>query len=405
MSASTGGDADDERRLYFDHNATSPLRPEAREAWLRAHDAGLGNPSSLHGPGRRARHVVDDARERVAAALGVAEEEVVFTGSGTEAAHLALHGAASAAPPEAGLVVTAIEHSAVLQTASAMCAGPRELRLVPCDEEGRVAPEDVLTACQAGPTALVAVQAANNEVGSLGPVAAVGAALADLPDATRPVLFSDAVQALGRVPLDLAGWGVDLAALSAHKVGGPVGVGVLVRRAGARVHPVLVGGGQEGGWRGGTEDVAGIAAAAVAIDLAVREQDAFARRARGQVELLWQELARRVDDLRSNGPAVDARDRLPNTLNVSLPDTDGKVLVVRLDGVGLCASAGSACASGSVEPSHVLRAMGRDEHDARAGVRLSVGWCTSDDECRTAARAVEKLFYSSHASRNNDGGL
>lgn len=398
MTAPAPGQRPATGKAYLDHNATSPLRPEAREAWLSVHASCPGNPSSVHGAGRRARDVIDTSRERVAAALGVDLEEVVFTSGGTEGLNLALRGAAHARGPGSILVTTAIEHSAVLETAKALAEGGHPVQIVPCDGQALVRVEDVMAAVEAHHADMVCVQAANNEVGTLGPVPALGAALASRPRERRPILICDAVQALGRVPFDPISRAVDLAILSAHKVGGPPGVGVLVRRRGTPLSAQIVGGSQEGDLRAGTENAAGIAAAAVAIELAVREQSTFATRARAQILLLWRELSLHLPDLHLNGPPLDAHTRLPNTLNLSLQGTDGKVLVTQLDLAGLQASAGSACASGSVEPSHVLRAMGREDDDARSALRLSVGWCTTDDECRAASHIMRKLFAASRTT-------
>ena len=399
-------------RVHLDHNATSPMRDEVRELLQRTTAELGGNPSSLHAAGRRARHLLDEARERTAAALGVAEDEVVFTSGGTESNNLAVLGflRASRRGPEPGplgplgplgaLVTSTVEHSSVLGPAEqAEREGHRWLRLG-VDAQGLVQPRALLelvsgglTAPDAGPTppggapvALVSIQAAGNEVGQAMPLASIAAALATLGE-TRPRLHTDAVQALGRLPLDLAGWGVDLASFSAHKVGGPVGVGVLFRRLGVPLEPLFHGGAQEEGLRPGTENVAGIAAAALAIELAVAEREAYARRADELARELWEGIQAAHPDAvllgPSPGPSTNDQ-RLPGTLNVVLPGVDGKVLVTRLDLAGLEASAGSACASGSLEPSHVLLAMGLPAERARAGLRLSVGRNTTRDDIRTA---------------------
>jgi len=245
----------------------------------------------------------------------------------------------------------------------------------------------------------VSVQAANNEVGTLGPLADLGDGLADWGPGPRPWLHTDAVQALGRVPLELARWGVDLATLSAHKLGGPLGMGVLVRRGAVPLLPLLTGGEQEGGLRPGTEDVAGAVATAVAVELAVEERDAHAARLKELEGQLWSDLSSRVPGVRLLGPPPTASDRLPGTLNVLLPGVDGKVLVTRLDLEGLEASAGSACASGSLEPSHVLMAMGLAEHEARAGLRLSLGRTTSWADVRQAVDILVKTVGGTSAKR------
>jgi len=374
-------------RVHLDHNATTPLRPEARAELLEALDALGGNPSSVHTAGRAARALLDDARERVAGALGVLEDDVVFTGGGTEANSLALLGALRPAPG-AGLVTVSTEHASVLGPAAQLEGEGHQVRRIGVDAQGRVDVEALLeAACDAR---LVSVALANNEVGALGPVEHVASALAEGPSPT--LLHTDAVQALGRVPVDLAGWGVDLATLSAHKVGGPLGVGVLVRRTRAPLAPLAYGGGQEFELRPGTENVPAIVAAARAIELAVAEGPTFAARARGLLQVLWEGIHAAFPAAQVLGPAVQDEDRLPNTLNVSLPGVDGRVLVARLDLAGLEASAGSACASGSLEPSHVLLAMGCDEERARAGLRLSIGRTTDDEDLHAAVEILGRTL-------------
>jgi len=383
-------------RVYLDHNASTPLRPEARALWLEVSDSVGANPSSLHASGRRARAYVDEARERVARALKASEDEILFTSGGTEANNLALQGAAAAAGGGAGLVTTAAEHSAVLETSRSLERLGHPLFVLEVDRNGRpdlTALGDVL---ERERPALVSVMAANNEVGSLPDLPAVAAILADGRGRT-PTFHTDAVQALGRIPVDLAGWGVDLASFSAHKLGGPKGVGVLWRKTGTPLAPTTYGGGQQQALRPGTEDVAGIAAAGLVIERAVREQEELARDTAALVSLLWDEIRTALPGVRLIGPALD-EPRLPNTLALLVPGADGKVLVTRLDLEGLEVSAGSACASGSIEPSHVLLAMGYDEDQARSGLRLSLGRNTSREECKHVARLLKKLFAASHAT-------
>lgn len=372
-------------RVHLDHNATTPMRPEAREAWLTVLDSMPGNPSSVHGSGRAARAQIDEARERVAGALGVLEDHVVFTSGGTEANNIALQGALRSGA--GALVTTTIEHSSILEPAEQLEALGHEVRRVPVDAQGLVDVEALLEA--AAGARLVSVAAANNEIGTLGPLAELGPRLREMRGA--PALHTDAVQALGRVPLDLEGWAVDLASFSAHKVGGPVGTGVLVQRR-AIASPITWGGGQELGHRPGTEDVAGIVAASVAIDLAVRERAVIGERLRALTTGLWEQLRACFPAVTLLGPPIDSSERLPNTLNVLFDHVDGRVLVTRLDMAGLEASAGSACASGSLEPSHVLLAMGFDEEQARAGLRLSLGRSTSDEDIHTAVEILRRTL-------------
>jgi cysteine desulfurase len=385
-------------RVYLDHNATTPLRGEVRELLLMALDRLRGNPSSVHASGRAARQMLDEARERCAAALGVREDELAFTSGGTESNNLALRGAL-ALRPGAGLVTTAGEHASVLEPARRLAEEGRALELVPLDREGRVDPGEVAAAAQRARAGLVSVAAANNEIGTLGPLAEVGAALARGSSGPRPLLHTDAVQALGRVPVELEAWGVDLATFSAHKLGGPVGVGLLWHRRGAALAPHHLGGEQEDGLRPGTENVAGAVAAALAVELAVLERATFASRLRELEGLLWSPLQAAVPDAVLLGPPLGSPLRLPGTLDVVLPGVEAKVLVARLDVEGLEVSAGSACASGSLEPSHVLLALGLSERDARAGLRLSLGRSTTCAEVRQAVDILVKVAAGPGARR------
>lgn len=384
------------KRVHLDHNATTCLRQEAREALLDCLDRLGGNPSSVHASGRAARAMLDDARERVAAALGVLEDEVIFTSGGTESDNLALQGALRGAQPGARLVTTAIEHSAVLEPAAVLEGAGCSVLRAPVDGQGRV---DLTYLLEAAPGAtLLSVMAANNEVGSGVDLEQLSAGLQERCGTSRPLLHTDAVQALGKLPIDLQAWGVDLASFSTHKVGGPLGCGVLVRRMGTSLSPVLYGGGQEADLRPGTENVPAIVAGARAIELAVEEQPAYSAQARQQVTDLWTTLTAAVGGISLLGPPLDDPLRLPNTLNLAIEGVDGLALVARLDLEGLEASSGSACASGSLEPSHVLLAMGLDRDRARAGLRLSVGRTTTLEDIHTAVDIVRRTILDARKS-------
>lgn len=402
-------------RVYLDNNATAPLRAEVLETLLATLDELGGNPSSLHAPGRRARHVLDEARERVANALGAEEDEIVFTSGGTEANNLAVLGSVRAAGPGAGVLTTAVEHAAVLEPARQLEREGHPLEILSVDAEASVHPEQVVEASLRRTPALVSVVGANNEVGTCMPLQAIGAALRELPD--PPVFHSDLVQALGRVAFHLRNSNLDLASFSAHKVGGPVGVGVLFRRRGVALQPLMFGGSQEAGLRPGTENVAALAAAAHAIELAVQERADLAAQLSELERILWEGIAgpshpapgtqaaatRAVHEaesckVRLLGPVLGSVRRLPGTLNVLFDGVDGKVLVTRLDMAGIEASAGSACASGSLEPSHVLRAMGLGDEAARAGLRLSIGRSTTPQDVQRAVGIVRKTLGGAHAT-------
>ena len=343
-------------RIYLDFNAGAPLRPGAREAMLPF--LGLaGNASSAHREGARARAAVEEARGHVAALIGARPAEIVFTSGATEANNLALRGVVR---PSARLVTTAIEHASVLETARALEADGAPCTVVSVDGEGCVSAADVVAACVPG-TALASLGLANGEVGSVAPVAAVAAALRG-----RGVrLHSDAAQGAGRLPIDVHALGV----------GGPAGVGALWVRRDVDLHPQLTGGPQERGRRAGTENVAGLVGFGEAARLARLELAATAAYCATLVDRLAAGIRTRLPDARVNGPS--GWPRLPNTLNVTVPGCSGESLVVLLDLAGIAVSAGSACAAGAAEPSHVLLAMGRDRETARSALRVSVGATTT----------------------------
>ncbi|MEC7233360.1 MAG: cysteine desulfurase family protein [Planctomycetota bacterium] len=372
--------------IHLDHNATTPLRPEVRELMLELLDQGLGNASSVHAAGRRSRAVIDDARERVAGALQVHEDEVVFTSGGTESNNLALFGAHAALSAAAGaparVVSSRIEHAAVLEPVRRLEDGGAPTVLLANDSQGCIDPEDVAAAAGHEGPVIVSLMAANNEVGSVVDLQAVRGALGRRAGL---VLHTDAVQLLGKRPSAGLLSCVDLASFSAHKAGGPVGVGLLLRKEGTRLVPRAFGGSQETELRPGTENPAAIGAAALAIELAVRETEAFAARSRALLEGFWTELRAALPDVHLNGPPLTSGDRLPNTINVSFPFAgDARMLVARLDLAGLELSAGSACASGSLEPSHVLEALGHVGARAVSALRISTGRSTDARELSTA---------------------
>ena len=385
-------------RVYLDHNSTTPMVPAVRERYLELLGADLGNASSVHASGRRARAVIDDARERIAGALDVPEESIFFTSGGTEANNMALFGSFPAQNSGETLLVSAVEHSSVLEAAAALGERDVEVRILSVDRQGRVKLDELERLARDPVCRLVSVMTANNEVGTVMPMAEIGAVLQELGD-KRPLWHTDAVQALGRVPLQLAEWGVDLVSFSAHKLGGPRGVGFLVDRRRRPLRPLLVGGGQEQGQRAGTENVPGIGATALAVELAVAECESRARRARSSLVELWTELVRACPEVRICGPKVDSEERLPNTLAVLFEEVDGHSLVAHLDLDGLEASVGSACSSGALEPSHVLLAMGLSEGEARAVLRLSLGPRTSSQDIHSAVETLRKTLSAIRSAR------
>ncbi len=349
-------------RIYLDHNATTPVRPEVVDAMAEVLGGVHGNPSSVYEEGQAARARLEAARAQVASVLGATSDDVRFTGGATEANNTLLLGLLS---PGDHVVTTAIEHPSV--TAPLEVLEPRGVivtRIAP-DEDGCVAADEVLAAIRPE-TKLVSVIWANNETGALQPVEAIAAAATDrgIP------VHSDATQAVGKLAIDLSRVPLDYLSTSAHKLGGPKGAGALVVRGGRDVPAYLLGGGQEKGQRGGTENVAGLVGFGVACALAEAELEERVERYAALRDRLWQGLQDKVGQVRWNG---DRERALTNTLNVEFEGLAGEVLVQALDLEGVAVSAGAACHSGSIDPSKVLTAMGRSPEQARASLRLSVG--------------------------------
>jgi cysteine desulfurase len=367
-------------RIYLDHNAGAPLRPAARDAMAAAMDL-AANPSSAHREGARARALLEEARASVAALIGAIPAEIVFTSGATEANALALRGGV---PPDARVVVTAIEHASVLEAARAVGAVE-----VGVDGAARVTPATIAAAV-GDRAALVSVGLANGEVGTLAPLADVAAAVRR----RNVVVHSDAAQAVGRVPVDVRALGIDLLSLSSHKLGGPAGVGALWVRRGQGLRPQVLGGPQERGRRAGTENLLGIVGFGAACRDVLADPAATTRMA-GLTERLWEGLRTQVPDVVRLGP-VDGP-RLPNTLNVRIAGCSGESLLMLLDLAGVAASLGSACSAGAPEPSHVLMAMGLDRATARDGLRLSVGHATTPAEIDAVVGLLPALVRQARA--------
>ena len=367
--------------IYLDHAATTPLRAEALEAMLPYLTEHFGNPSSPHGEGRRARAGLDEAHEQVAAALGADHREIVFTSGGTEAINLALKGAAWAAKPYGHhIITTAVEHHATLHAVHHLEKFGFEVTVLPVDRYGRVDPDELAGAIT-DRTTLVSLALANNEVGTIQPLAAV---VDRVRHHRRILIHVDAVQAAGSVAIDLGTLDVDLLSLAAHKFGGPKGVGALFVRRGTTLLAQVHGGSQERYRRAGTENVAGAVGAAVALRLAVAERVEAARRARRLRERLREGLTA-MPGIEVTGHPVE---RLPGLLSLVVRDADGAALQMALDLDGLACSTGSACTTGSTEPSHVLTAMGYPEDEARGALRLSVGRTTTEAEVLAATDLI-----------------
>ncbi|HEX8806644.1 MAG TPA: cysteine desulfurase family protein [Candidatus Aquilonibacter sp.] len=372
------------KRIYLDHAATTPVNPDVLAEMLPFFADVGHNPSSLHAEGRQARAGLDRARDRVAAALGVARKEITFVGSGSEADNQAILGAARAHRTKGAHVVsTQIEHSAVLHALDALRDEGFEVTLLPVDERGLVDPT-VFASALRDDTVLASVMYANNELGVIEPIAALAAEAR-----ARGVIFhTDAVQAAAWIDVRPRELGVDLLALSAHKFSGPKGVGVLYVRDGLALQPLVHGGGQEFGRRSGTENVAGIVGLAAAFDrviVASPERPQRVARLRDRFEA---GLRARVPQIRINGAGAS---RLPNISNVSFDGFDSEALLMRFDLEGIAVSAGSACTSGALEPSHVIAALNIDPRWQRGVIRFSLGEGTTEEEIDRVLEVVPRI--------------
>ncbi len=375
--------------IYLDNAATTPLCEAAAKAMAPYMQAGsaapFGNANSLHSVGRRAFSALEDARARVARALRAHRpDEIVFTACATESDNSAIVGMALGAHEKARLagkhgpfniVTSRIEHEAVLETQHMLRALGFEFRFVDNDASGRVTPDALARAIDEN-TLVVSVMAANNEVGTIQPTAE----LCRVAHEAGALFHVDAVQALGKVPISLKDWNVDAASFSAHKVGGPKGVGVLYLAAKTPYVAYMPGGGQEGGRRSGTQNVCGIVGAAAAIEFAVAEQPAYAQRARAMRDALYERLGAIKRVVPSVGVPAASEDFLPNIVNVCVRGFESQTLILQLDMRGICVSGGSACASGSLDPSHVLSALGVERALAQGELRVSIGVENTPDE-------------------------
>lgn len=385
-------------QVYLDHAATAPLRAEARDAWLAAHDV-LGNPSSIHGAGQAARRLLEDARDELAAVLHCQPIEIVFTSGGTEAANLALKGLwwARAEPTDA-VVLPDGEHHATLDVVGWLAAHEQAVvRPVGLDPLGRIDARRFAAALPGA--ALATALVANNEVGTLQDAGALASAAAE---AGVP-LHLDAVSALGSVPVDFAGWrgtggsagGLAALSVSAHKVGGPVGVGAAVISRYARLTPLVHGGGQQRGLRAGTQDVAGAAAFAAAAAVAEAERSHESARLAALRERLITGIRAAVPDARLLGDPVD---RLPGNAHVLFPDAAGETLLFLLDMAGIAVSTGSACQAGVAEPSHVVLALGLDDRAARSVLRFTLGRTSSTADVDAVLAHLPEAYARAVAS-------
>jgi cysteine desulfurase len=376
------------QRIYLDHNATTPLHPAVLEAMLPYFGAEFGNPSSAHYFGQRARQAIEGARESAAALIGARSSEIVFTSGGTEADNTALfglmghalraQGKSAGAPPH--LITTAIEHEAVLNACRTLEDRGVCVTYVPVGRDGVVSPDAIHSAIRPE-TILISVMHANNEIGTLQPIEEMGRIAAE----AGIVFHTDAVQSAGKVSIDVNRLGVDLLSLSAHKFHGPKGAGVLFVRKGVEIDPVLYGGQNERGRRAGTENVAAIVGLGKACELVrtdLAQASAYVSELRDRLE---NGLLTQIPGARVNG---DPTRRVPNTTSLILPGVESESLIIALDLAGLACSAGAACSSGTVDPSHVLTAIGLTPADARASLRLSVGRTNTSEEIDRALELI-----------------
>jgi cysteine desulfurase len=373
------------RRVYLDHNATTPVAPEVLRAMLPYFNDEYGNASSIHTFGQSARGAVEEARESVAALLGARPTEIIFSSGGTESNNHAIFGVVGAVAAESRHVITsAIEHSAVLDPCRALEKRGVAVTVLPVDSDGIVDPEAVRRAIRPE-TVLITIMLANNELGTIEPIEAIGEIAAE----TGVMLHTDAVQAAGKISIDVKKLGVHLLSISAHKLYGPKGVGALYVRKGTLLEPLLYGGHSERDRRPGTEDVTSIAGLGKAAELALTHMKEESKRIAALRDRLESGLVERVPHAQVNGSGAR---RTPNTTNMTFPFIEGEAMVIALDLKGIACSTGAACSSGAVEPSHVLTAIGLAPEDARATLRLSLGYQTTDNEIDFALETIPPVI-------------
>lgn len=371
-------------RIYLDYAATAPVLPEVLNAMLPFFTSVFGNPSGIHANGRETRKAVEHARRQTAKVLGAESREICFTSGGSESNNLAVRGTAFALREKGNHIITSqIEHPSVLNTCRWLEKHGFRITYLPVDPDGMVDPESVREAISSE-TILVSVMTANNEIGTIQPVARIGEICRE-----KGVMFhTDAVQAVGILKTDVREMNADLMSLSAHKFHGPKGTGALYIRTGVRIDPMIHGGSQERGLRAGTENVPGIVGLGKAIETAESEREETAARIRGLRDLLISRIAGSIPGARLNG---HSERRLPNNCHFSFSGIESEALVLRMDLAGVSVSGGSACTSGSMEPSHVLQAIGLKDGMLRGGVRMTLGRGTTQDEIEKTAQLLSEI--------------
>ena len=376
------------KNIYFDHAATTSVKPEVLETMLPYFTKKYGNPSSIYSLGRETKKAIDDTREKVAKALNALPKEIFFTSGGSESDNWAIKGFAFANEKKGKHIITTnIEHHAVLHTCKYLEKYGFEVTYVPVDNKGIVHVEDIEKAIRPD-TILISAMFANNEIGTIQPIKEIGA----LAKGKGICLHTDAVQAIGNVPIDVKDMNIDMLSLSAHKFYGPKGVGVLYIRDGVRISPMIHGGAQERGKRAGTENVPGIVGLGEAIDLANENIDEYSIKLMNLRDRAIKEILEKIPYSRLNG---DEKNRLPGNVNISFEFIEGESILLMLDMKGICASSGSACTSGSLDPSHVLLAIGLPHEIAHGSLRLTFGEENTDSDLdyllETLPPIIEKL--------------
>jgi cysteine desulfurase NifS len=375
-------------RIYLDHNATTPAHLEVRAAMVRFLESHYGNPSSIYREGREAKSAIEESRRTLANLLGTTARRIIFTGGGSEANNMVIKGVALAGDHTKRQVISStIEHPSVLKVCTWLENLGFTVTYLPVDEYGRVRPEDLEKALTDN-TCLVSIMLANNETGSIQPIKE----LAALAHAHGALFHTDGVQAVGKIPMDVESLGVDFFTLSGHKFHGPKGIGALYVRKGIDLEPLVHGGGQEGGRRAGTENTPGIIGIGVAAELAEKRLSDMTGKISRLRDELWEGIVKIFPEARLNG---HPEERLPNTLNVSMPGIRGESLVLALDQQGISFSSGSACRSGSPKPSHALLAMGLSEEQAHCAIRLSLGVDNTSEHITRTLAAMEKMVRES----------
>jgi len=373
------------RRVYLDHSATTPVDPEVAAIMMTYYTEKYGNPSSVHGFGREAKQALEQARNQVAELIGAASNEITFTSGGTEADNLAILGTAEALRKKGKHIITScIEHHAVLETCEYLEKNGFDLTVIPVDEEGIISVDAVRKAIRPD-TILITVMHANNEVGSIQPISEIG----KLAKEHDIVFHVDAVQSLGKIPVNVEEMNVDLLTVSSHKIYGPKGVGALYVRKGVRIVPLVHGGGQERKRRSGTENTPGIIGFGKACELAGQRMADDAEHQRKLRDKLINGILERIEFVKVNGPIGEKR--LPNNVNVSIRYVEGESLLLSLDMLGIAASSGSACTSGSLDPSHVLLGMGLIHEIAHGSLRFSLGRQNTEEDIDYVLEQLPKI--------------